>query len=366
MNALTSASTPAHSPVRQQGLTLIELMVAMAIGLLVMGTMVKVYVDSSRLYNFNDEFSQMQANGRFALEVLRRDARLAGFWGCNQDIDMVNQIKASHYNRRSYTNVADANPHSTGKGVAIGGTDDNTLTAWPQQITTLNVSDTITFRGATGQTFDLSADIPAANLSADVILTSANHGIDPGETALISNCQNGDIFEVTGTTGAALEHKATQNDSAALSKEYKESESAVYLVNEIEYCIGTGTDGVTPTLRRLSYPNQAAGLTCANDGVDLIEGAENMQILFGLDLDAAEDGVADVYLEADHTAMDMDKVVSIRISLLLRSVSNGVTDEPQPFTYMGTTTTPPATDRFLRRVFNATITLRNGALVSAS
>ena len=94
-------------------------------------------MDSSRLYRFHDEFSQMQANGRFALEFLRRDARLTGFWGCNQDIDVVNQIKASHYNRRSYTN-------STGKGAAIGGTDDNTLTTWTQQITTLNESDTIT------------------------------------------------------------------------------------------------------------------------------------------------------------------------------------------------------------------------------
>ena len=94
-------------------------------------------MDSSRLYRFHDEFSQMQANGRFALEFLRRDARLTGFWGCNQDIDVVNQIKASHYNRRSYTN-------STGKGAAIGKTDDNTLTTWTQQITTLNESDTIT------------------------------------------------------------------------------------------------------------------------------------------------------------------------------------------------------------------------------
>ncbi len=128
---------PSRNTACQRGLTLIELMVAMAIGLVVMATMVKVYVDSSRLYRFNDEFSQMQANGRFALEFMRRDARLAGFWGCNQYIDVVNQIKASHYNRRSYTN-------STGKGTAIGGTDDNTLTTWTQQITTLNESDTIT------------------------------------------------------------------------------------------------------------------------------------------------------------------------------------------------------------------------------
>ena len=313
-------------------------------------------MDSSRLYRFHDEFSQMQANGRFALEFLRRDARLAGFWGCNQDIDVVNQIKASHYNRRSYTN-------STGKGAAIGGTDDDTLTAWPQQITTLNVSDTITFRGATGQTFDLSADIPAANLSADVILTSANHGIDPGETALISNCQNGDIFEVTGTPGSNIPHGVT------FSKAYKKAESGLYPVHENEYCIAPGIDGVTPALRRLRYPHKTGGaLTCAEHGDDLIEGAENLQILYGADTDATADGIANKYIpwSDNPTVLDPDRIVSLRISLLLRSINNNVTEDPQPFTYMGTTTTPPTTDRFLRRVFNATISLRNGTIVSGS
>ena len=73
-------------------------------------------MDSSRLYRFNDEFSQMQANGRFALEFLRRAARLTGFWGCNQDIDVVNQIKASHYNRRSYTCLLYTSPSPRDRG----------------------------------------------------------------------------------------------------------------------------------------------------------------------------------------------------------------------------------------------------------
>ena len=66
---------------RQYGVTLVELMVALALGLLITVAMLKVYVDASGLYRFNEGLARVQENGRFALESIRRDARIAGFWG---------------------------------------------------------------------------------------------------------------------------------------------------------------------------------------------------------------------------------------------------------------------------------------------
>ena len=60
-------------------------MIALAIGLLVTVAMLKVYVDASRMYRFNEGLARVQENGRFALEFIRRDARVAGFWGCYSD-----------------------------------------------------------------------------------------------------------------------------------------------------------------------------------------------------------------------------------------------------------------------------------------
>ena len=326
-------------------------------------------MDSSRLYRFNNEFSQMQANGRFALEFIRRDARLAGFWGCNRDADLKNLIDTSSKNRREYTDVDESKePYVAGKGSAIEGKDDDTLTPWTHQISAWNESDRITFRGATSKSLSLGKDIPDTNLSADVELTipargSPSHGIKDGDTVLISDCYDGDIFEVTGTPGSNITHGVT------LSKSYKASESGFYPVIETTYCIARGIDGVTPALRRLRYPHKTGGaLTCAEHGDDLIEGAENLQILYGADTDATADGIANKYIpwSDNPTVLDPDRIVSLRISLLLRSINNNVTEDPQPFTYMGTTTTPPTTDRFLRRVFNATISLRNGTIVSGS
>ena len=91
MRVLNKQVPPRHSyPRSQQGITLIELMIALVIGLLATGAMLKVYVDSSRLYRFNESLARIQENGRFGLEFIRRDARMAGFWGCNSAVDLAN------------------------------------------------------------------------------------------------------------------------------------------------------------------------------------------------------------------------------------------------------------------------------------
>ena len=88
-------------------------------------------------------------------------------------------------------------------------------------------------------------------------------------------------------------------------------------------------------------------------GQELVEGIEDMQIEYGLDLDA--DGDADTYLSG--AGLDMSQVVAVRVSLLVRSLADNLTSAPQTYVYNGVAVT--ATDNRLRKVFTATITLRN-------
>jgi type IV pilus assembly protein PilW len=99
----------------------------------------------------------------------------------------------------------------------------------------------------------------------------------------------------------------------------------------------------------------------ANNG--LVEGIENMQILYGVDTDTPLNG-ANYYVTANNIpdidgngTPDWHRVVSIRISLLAVTLDDNLSAQPVPYTYNGTTTTP--TDRKIRRVFNTTIALRN-------
>ncbi|MBA4288527.1 MAG: hypothetical protein C0439_06025 [Pseudomonas sp.] len=63
----------------QIGLSIVELMVAMALGLLLMTGVVQVFLSSRQTYAANEAMSRMQENGRFALEFMARSARLAGY-----------------------------------------------------------------------------------------------------------------------------------------------------------------------------------------------------------------------------------------------------------------------------------------------
>ncbi|WP_339080122.1 PilW family protein [Pseudomonas sp. TMP9] len=63
----------------QLGLSLVELMVAMALGLLLMTGVVQVFLSSRQTYAANEAMGRLQENGRFALEFIARSARLAGY-----------------------------------------------------------------------------------------------------------------------------------------------------------------------------------------------------------------------------------------------------------------------------------------------
>ena len=329
-----------HAPRRQRGVTLVELTIALAIGLLVTVAMLKVYVDASRMYRFNEGLARVQENGRFALEFIRRDARVAGFWGCYSDATLTNGVSATS---DAYINV--------GAGHITGTSDDG-----------LNSSDSITFRSATG-----SGALVTSGMSGtgDSVTVESVGALSTNTAVLISDCEDGDLFQVTGIAGTALAHAAGANANVSpnLNKAYAAG-ARVYEAREATFCIAPGADPAQPALRRLVNPTP--GQTCASNGDELLEGIENMQILYGEDTDADADGAngdgtANRYVAFGASGLDIDRIVSVRISLLARSLNNNLTTAPSPYTFNGIAVTPASTDKYLRKVFTTTITLRNKA-----
>lgn len=62
----------------QLGQTLIELMVSMALGLVISGAAIELFLANQITVNFQRGMNDVQANGRFALDILTRSTRMAG------------------------------------------------------------------------------------------------------------------------------------------------------------------------------------------------------------------------------------------------------------------------------------------------
>jgi len=88
--------------------------------------------------------------------------------------------------------------------------------------------------------------------------------------------------------------------------------------------------------------------------LELIEGIEQMQVLYGVD--TTDDDHPNQYMIATDITNWYD-VMSIRLMLLVRSEADGIVEAPQTLTYNSATTT--AADSRLRQVFSTTIALRN-------
>lgn len=67
-------------PIRpERGFSIVELMIALLLGLILLGGVIQVFLSSRQTYSANEAMSRMQENGRFALEFIARSARLSGY-----------------------------------------------------------------------------------------------------------------------------------------------------------------------------------------------------------------------------------------------------------------------------------------------
>lgn len=95
-------------PNRQAGLSLIELMVALTIGLLLSFGIMQIFGASKLSYQLQEGLSRIQENGRFVAQFMQKDLRSVGFMGCNNDIGRFRS--ESFINHLAYYGGAPTNP----------------------------------------------------------------------------------------------------------------------------------------------------------------------------------------------------------------------------------------------------------------
>ena len=64
---------------RQRGFNLLEILVALSLGAFVLAGMIQIYVSNQYSARYQQGLSQIQEQGRFALDVIARNLRMAGY-----------------------------------------------------------------------------------------------------------------------------------------------------------------------------------------------------------------------------------------------------------------------------------------------
>lgn len=324
----------------QSGISLVEVLVSLVISLFLLGGIIQVFLANKATRQFSNALSQVQENGRFAMDAISRDLRSVGDWGCIN----FNPSNATTINNTTITNIDNNLIGEEGYTASVHDFISNSPILGTNNVSGFNTSDTITLSGSKPGQVNVIAPFSATTL--DYITTNSVSLFVDGDIALITRCgsndllmpQEADIFRVTSVNTPAnrLNHAVT------LSQQY-ENDATIMKLQTVTYSIRKGASG-EPALFRSLF----------NDDQEFIEGIEDMQILYGID--TTNDAFANQYVAANHVT-DFRTVVSVRVMLLVRSFENFVIDQAQTYTFNGNAVM--ASDRRIRRVFTNTIALRN-------
>jgi type IV pilus assembly protein PilW len=346
---------------REDGLSLIELMIAMTLGLILIGGVIGIYLSSKSSYRLSEGLSQVQENGRFASRFIVNDVRMAGYMGCN----------AKPIAKQNVLKIAGGDPvtlyhfdffHDS----AVEGFDD--INSTPGKLGVLahepiHGSDILTVRTTVGDGVHVTNPTPAKAYAVEV---NSIKGFDAGDIAVISDCGSTGIFEVTDAFNEAgnayLQYSPGSGplpgNSAGETLARRQRGANVIRIATVNYFVAP----------RDATDDDCAKGTCSlwrtigNTEEELVPGVENMQVKYGVDTDG--NLVPDKYVSANDVA-DWNNVVSVRIALLVASSGSSVDRRPAAipsYELLGETVHAPARDMKLRHVFVNTISIRNRSL----
>ena len=376
----------------QTGITLVELMIAMTISSVLMLGVSSIYSGSKEAYKLNDEYSILQENARLAFRFLTQDIRMAGYIGCavvdNDNVSSTLDTDNLTADQEAFINgfgtgIEGYDAANTGPGSSInlysGATAGFNRPVNGLFTGNLDGSDVLVVRHSNGAGVKLSGNKGSANFKiqdggVNAIVNDCHvpSGICIGDILMVSDCSKGRIFQATNIQGIGsgeirVVHAASGTpgnnpttwgaNNTNTDDWFAPGDSEILKMGTYAYFIANGTSG-QPTLKRLSGTDAAP--------LELVEGVENMQIIYGYDTD--DDGIANQYDVA--ALVSNTNVVSARISLLMstpgeiprRNNDTKVYNMLSEDNATNVRITPNA-DRRIRKVFTTTIKLRNKGLI---
>lgn len=341
---------------RQQGLSLVELMIALTIGMFLVLGVLYIYSSSRASYASNDAGARVQEDGRFALERLTREIRMAGYMGCANALDLNPRVIADP---DGDGNVTEHLTFGAGEGIKVFNNGDNTGgDAWvnPTGVARVTGTDVIILKGMGSCTAPLTGNMGTDN--ANIQIGTNTCGWAAGDILVISDCTSADVFAANNVSGGSvtIAHSSSVNTdtldntrSSKLSKPYG-TDAIVGRYQETIFFVGIDTT-VTPNqpaLYQVGYNGVTYGAAQPVAG-----NVYDMQVTLNLDSDG--DGDADSVKVAPSNTINWRQVISVNIDYRVRSEDGTAGAVSQTYPYNGAN----VTDRRIRRDFGTVVGIRN-------
>ncbi len=291
----------------QLGLTLVELMVALAIGsFLVIGS-VQIYTQSREAFVINESIARVQETAQFAMDTIEADLRMASNWGrTSRGLAIENRSIGGNANPKPLVNVPGA-----------CGAD------W--------VLDLALPVDGANNAFNLPcAALGGVQASSDLITvrraTVAPQPLQPGRLQIQTTRIAGELFDDGLVPALFVAPVDPLNPLPTESATHNLMVSSYYVAADSNLIPGV------PTLRRKSLV-VTGGVSSIVD-VEVAPGVENLQVQLGIDVD--EDNTVDRYVNPGDDIYNPTaagyvpgaRVITARVWIVVRGVTreNGVID----------------------------------------
>jgi type IV pilus assembly protein PilW len=312
----------------QAGLTMVELLVALAIGSFLMIGAVQIYKQSRQAFVVNESIARVQETAQFAMDTIEADLRMASNWGRTS--------RALSIEGRSIS--GDTNPNGLPEPTDCGA-------GWALDLAMTVDGDNNAYTlpcGATGGAQGNSDTVTIRRATVDPV------PLEAGRLQIQTTRIQGQLF-ADGTVPTAFTPADSTTHNLLVSSYYVAADSDLI-------------PGV-PTLRRKTLT--VSGGAPDIDDQEVAPGIENLQIQFGVDVD--EDNTVDMYVNPGDQVYDPTaaghipgaRVITARVWLVIRGVSPEVGIRDNRDYEPGDVDLGVPNDQFRRMQVSKTILLRN-------
>ncbi len=309
--------------IRQQGMTLVEMMVGVTLGLVVLAGVASVFTSTGEVNRSNENIARLQEGARTAFTLMANDIREAGLNDCGR-LDQVANV----------LNNAATTPWANWIGGLLGvdgGTAMDGVTSGTGVGQRVEAEDALRVMGAVSSGLSATEEMNEGATSAEFKLTGLST-LQPGDVVIVCDFEQASIAQISQTRTSTIEIVINTGGSTSPgnctkglgwpalcttngnSHSYGKNSSIMRMKSNVWFVGYNGRAGTAGTsLYRSALQNTGGTISTVVD--EVVEGVSGIQFQYLLD-------GASNYVDATAVgAANWGQVISVKVDVTMQGIS---------------------------------------------